>query len=404
MFILGPIIGAVRGNSVNIMYELDSTCVVQVTISCGDHVHEDHVIAHIGRPMVYTYTGVMLDMEYEVELMAASHVRRGRFRTFSHGTIEAMSCNNPHKGNEETLSIMTASRPSLCIHMGDQVYSDYGGTAFSSAIRKHTYDDMVHCFRNMYRESWSRDVMHDILSTRCNAMIMDDHDIVDSWDQLIQIPSTWESMVARGGWSLLASQYRSRKKKAIIAALQAYCEYQMALVGRDRPGSYTLEVGDRTILMVDVRMARATGSPLLDIDRHTTYDIVVCPIPVFMFPNIIMNRISARLLRILKIRDPSDMWNLYPEHRDQILDIISKRPTLLASGDSHMCGQSIIGSSTQMVSSGVSTPVAPRIVRWILRLAGRYSVRDHNVRHIHWTRRNNYMVIPWDMDPYFVLA
>lgn len=399
MFAIGPIIGAVRENRINILFEVTSIAVAQVSITSGNYNDYNAIVARPGSPTIYEHIGLVDNARYEIEISTELDTIRGSFIT-GDGEIHILSCNN-QDSNTSTLEAMSRDTPSLCIHIGDQVYGD---KTYKKARKMNSYESMLNLYRQMYRDIWSRDVMKNILSSRCNAMIMDDHDITDSWDQLIRIPHSWRSIVHEEGWELLAYRYKKKRHKAIIAGLQAYSEYQLPLSGQEDPGSFSLSIGNRDILLLDVRMIRATRSPVLDINPYMPYDIVVSPVPVFLLPRIVLNSISTYMLRLLKIRDPSDSWNLYPEHMEQVMYILSIDNSLLVCGDSHMCGYTTIDSNyLQLVTSGIATKPAPSIIWYTLRMFRKYRIRRRSIEHIHWTRYNNYLSLSPNGDNRFII-
>ncbi len=401
MFALGPVIGSVRRGVVHVLVQTTSITTVTITVEGDDYDRTKKMLSTPDHPTVFKIEDIRMNRDYSICIETDNDVREGSFTTRS-GPIHAMSCNKMDRLG--TLAHVTCTRPSLCLHIGDQVYSDYGNSTYKEATKKKTYEEMVMVYRKMYIDAWSAPLMQEILSTRCNAMIMDDHDIVDSWDQHIRLPDSWSSIVIGGGWHALASIYMSRKEKAIIAGLQAYTEYQLSLAGLLVPGSYTLTLGEKDILLVDVRTARASRSDILDIDEYRQFDIIVSPIPVFLLPVIALNRVSAWMLRRLGIPDASDIWNIYPRHLDQMISIIKVGNPLLICGDAHMCGHSVIGGQVQQyTTSSITTTPAPRILKVIVRLFKKYRIRRTSVEHLHWTRHNNYLVIPVEGSPYFII-
>lgn len=283
----------------------------------------------------------------------------------------------------------------MCIHIGDQVYMDYGGTTFDKALKQENYPDMVEVFRNAYRDMWNKPHMQKILSSCSNIMVGDDHEMVDSWDQDIILPSDWRDIVA-DGWDKLASIYLRRRSRVIIAALQVYCEYQLSLCGQKLPGPFPLKIGGRDILFLDIRTSRASSSPLVPPVLHKKYDVIVSSVPPFFLPTLLVNGLSHKICKLFKVRDLYDQWNL---HQEQARELLSLTSPMIISGDVHISGHTTIeiGSRKieQYTTSGISTIPSPQAI-WLLLLLSKYHIRFISnilckIKHHYWERRNGYL-------------
>lgn len=238
------------------------------------------------------------------------------------------------------------------IWIGDQLYTDYGHwgnsdcTCFERMCNQDTYASMCETLRREYRRQWSREPMASILSSSSNIMFPDDHDIVDSWDQKLRLPPDWQFT----DWEELASTYVHQRSKAIIAALQVVCEYQLSLSGLDRPKSHTITINRTTpgnphttnsdvvhsqvrLGFVETRTSHASGNPI----TIPQCDVLFTGITPFLFPDILVNRITHRILSTVGIKDLYDQWNIHREERNSLISFIETNPiSLIVGGDAHI--------------------------------------------------------------------
>ena len=340
--------------------------------------------------------------------------------SFSNGTdIAVVSCNNS-LGSSAMWEFMTKKVPSTCLHIGDNIYMDNGSTTFISAhesmnmigedISNYDWDNIVDIFRQGYRNHWSSPHMKAILSSCCNIFIWDDHDVCDSWDQDIKLPTGWDLYSGDDMWLNIAKDTISPRKRTIIAAMQAYCEYQlpMSLGGNHPhiPGSFSYQIGDKDIVFIDRRMHIIGDTPLvpqLYLDNDRKPDIIISTVPIFFLHPCISNSFIDWMMRnITGIKDLHDHWILYPDDLQSILSI-TKNNTIIISGDVHMCGKTTINIKNdyneynilQITSSAISSSPSPSALLLFLKLLRKFKVNVGSyicsIKHQSWTRDNGYI-------------
>lgn len=412
MLILGPVIGCIREGYVTVGMEV--SCNTDVSI----HIHNaagDVISSYAGEiPYGRLYTIDMplhvyssVPSRYAVSIHASDATSYGSF--LIGGNVAAISCNNRHLGRTTMWDRLAVDKSiSTCIHMGDNIYMDYGSGTFNTAVTTvdKGWDYVLDVFRQAYRDLWSTTHMHSILSSCSNIFMWDDHDVCDSWDQHIHIDDilSWADKDGNIVWEDIASSYAGdHRRVAILAAIQVYCEYQLplSLGGRVHvPGSYTYSIGDRTILFMDRRSHRALSTPLIPSTLEGKPDVIVTGVPVFFIHPFLCNRAIDWIARhTIGIQDVHDQWCLDREDMEAALTVL-KDGSMILCGDVHMCGSTSIvvdGLYTciQVTSSGISTPSPPRIIHALLRMLPSYclTVGDSRlqVRHSSWTRRNGYI-------------
>jgi hypothetical protein len=153
-----------------------------------------------------------------------------------------------------------------------------------------------------------------------------------------------------------------------------------------------------------MRIAKASHKSVLDgIDCTNVHDIVITGVPIFFLPSIFLNRISAKVCTVGGLTDVYDQSNLNGSYMRDIATLMGKDgdTCVLISGDSHMCGRSEIEIGdkkiVQWVSSGISTPLPPKIL-WLLLLLCRKHLRligrkIAKITHTYWHRGNGYLFL-----------
>lgn len=343
--------------------------------------------------------------------------------SFTRGAdVAVVSCNNSIE-IPILWEFMLKKVPSTCIHIGDNIYMDNGLPTFSLAlaltqefehpISKSNWNRIVQVFRQGYRNHWSSSHMKSILSSCSNIFLWDDHDVCDSWDHDICLPTDWKSYIDNTGnisWRDIANTMNSSKEKAIIAAIQVYCEYQLPLSlgekARHIPGSFSYQIGNTDILFMDRRMSIIANTPLIPShysDTGVKPNIIVSCVPIFFLHPYITNSVVDWFMnKITGIRDLHDHWLLFPDHMKDVLSIL-KEGSILLSGDVHMCGKTKIEiedtngkyNVLQLTSSAISSPIPPRIFLWFVQLLNtfRVTIRGYtcDIQHQSWTRDNGYV-------------
>lgn len=403
MIILGPVIGLVTENTATVLYEVDFSSEVTIIVSSGTESHRYTVPSPSSKPCTFLLPNLKANTRYALTLVD-SNTKTGTFTTRLEN-VYVLSCNNPDKGNMVAWQFLSERPPDILFSIGDQVYKDYVNNTFDTALSAATYIEKVEIFRNKYRQVWNLPLIAQVLSSCSNIMIGDDHDIVDSWDQEIRFPSDWREQITHG-WESFALSFLDNRKRTIIAALQAYTEYQLPLSRQQYPGSFLLTIKERIIYMLDVRMSRVTGESLVlqgEDDSLSTYppDIVISPLPVFLVPTSIGNRVSAKIASLLGLRDICDLWNLHSDQEEEMIPLL--KHALLLCGDAHMQGKTHISisddtgeySTVQYTTSGICTPVAPKILKALFFLYHKYKRNIGSsrltIQHEYWSRNNGYL-------------
>lgn len=380
------VIGYVTDNTARILCEVDSS--IDVDFYLNDKFIKQQTLQKY-TPIIILLEDLEPHKKYQIRISTDTDKRIGSFVT-SPSKVHFLSCNNQKKGNQKAWKYMQQQMPDMIVHMGDQVYMDYGNDTFKNATKQDTYEQMINIFRQEYRKQWNEPYMKDILSRCSNVMLYDDHDIVDSFDQLISLPHDWKEK----GWYNLQQQYLDKRSKAIIAAIQCMCEYQLSLCGIDKPQSWTIDVADKKIGFVETRIARASNTKI----QFPECDILVTGVPIFMMPDKICNKYTNAIGRLFKIYDIYDQWNI---HRQNIEDAIEQLPRLqlLIAGDTHAGAKSNISfkdkNIKQYIASGIDTPTSPKILKYLLFLYRKYIQKSINgnvhIRHEYWIWQNNYL-------------
>lgn len=367
------------------------------------------------RPILVGLITSKMDDKYHVLIMQDPEVCIGRGSIRIGRGICFVSCNNgghPRRRSPQLWEHMAASPPSICVHMGDNCYMDYGNDTLNECLQCiDEWEGAVNCYRSAYVAHWSTPHMQRILSSCSNVMLWDDHDVCDSWDQDESISMLKHLYDPEVSWQDIAIKIGNPRATAIIAAIQAYCEYQLPLNqwcdgwmytkdGKWRPGSSCMHLDGRYVLMLDRRSSKALGTPLIPpITYHP--EVVVMGVPFVLLPPIISNRYVHSILSIFGIKDMHDQWIMDRDDMRQVMQVILEAPTVprIIGGDAHMCGMTTIsvpgyGDITQITASAMTSPPPPRMVLWILRLMSRWSLRmdDMHIKVVHnaWTRRNGY--------------
>lgn len=382
------VVGYVTDNTARILCEVDSTTDIRLDI---DHKFIKQQTLYTDTPTTILLEDLQPRKKYHIRISTSVDQRIGSFVT-SPSKLNFLSCSNQKKGDQKAWKYMLRQMPDMIVHLGDQVYMDYGNNTFENATKQDTYEQMLQIFKQEYRRQWNLPYMKEILSTCSNVMLYDDHDIVDSFDQLISLPQDWNEK----GWYKLQQQYLDNRSKAIIAAIQCMCEYQLSLCGLDKPQSWIIDVAGKKIGFVETRISRASNTRL----QFPQCDILVTGVPIFMMPDKICNRYTNGIGRLFQIYDIYDQWNM---HRQNMEDAISQLPCvqLLIAGDSHAGAKSTISFKNknikQYITSGIDTPTSPKILKYLLYLYRRYirkSIRGNvHVKHEYWIWYNNYLQV-----------
>lgn len=397
MITLGPVIGSINGDNITILYELSVPETTHIQIICPNgHILNTHRKSLGCIPTTVTLGPIVRKGgHHRVIIRTKVDIKYGSFTPGS--KIHLISCDNRGRGSLSLWNHMKEHLPNLCIHLGDNIYMDNGNGYFQDALKEPTYQGKVETLRNAYRIEWGREPIAHILSSCMHLFHWDDHDICDSWDHKMRLPDGWISTLASQGWEGVASTLQSNEYCTYIAGIQVYSEYQLSLNGLKMPypQSYTYTIGTRRVAILDTRMYQVGNTPLIPIED--TVDIVITGVPPFYLHPWICNKYTHWLLSKVGIRDLYDQWILHKDRLDMLLTIC-KHGTIIMAGDIHMSGHSMITVSGrrihQVTSSGISTPLVPKVVTWLTGSHRMYmGETDVIVEHSPWIRENNYCIL-----------
>ncbi len=420
MIILGPIIGHVDANGVNILFEVDRNGIVALTLHGQDQEIKKDIEAKRDRPnIIHIELPKPIDQELWILRLQQLSDASIKYGSFSRGsTIAFVSCNNYEVGGGAVWQRLRTNIPHVIVHMGDNICLDNGNSYMNLALlgaRCRGYTGALDAIREAYRIHWSKADVAYVLANCSNIMIWDDHDVCDSWDQDLKLPDGWCGWLNMGGWSLVADKAstglegdRRWSTIAMIAAIQAYCEYQLPLShgpGTCIPGSWSMKVGTREqdMILIDRRMHRTGNTPLIP-HLNSRPKIIIATVPLFFLGPMITNKVIESILHhIGGIRDLWDHWLLDPQDLDEVLDLIDE-DTIIMSGDAHICleteirlNSNVSGRSpmkiTQITSSAISSPPVPRLVDILLGLGSfKFKTPRHSghVKHRFRSRDNGY--------------
>lgn len=403
MIQLGPLIGCIRRNVVTIGYEVSEICNIHIYLYDENDtcIYHEMNQSYPGKMCISHLSGVYTGY-YTVKIVTSSQQCIGSFKIGDEITV--VSCNNSSVMTK-LWNRMSISPPSICLHIGDNIYMDNGMPTFDIAMKiasSSHWNDIVEIFRQAYRDHWSTPHMKKILSSCSNIFIWDDHDVCDSWDQDITLPSHWQDM----SWEEIAGSFSDIKSKVIVAAIQVYCEYQLPLsLGKAEyiPGSFSLQIQDKHVLFLDRRFSRISGMKIVPDSYTYKPEIIISCVPIFFLHPLFCNNITEWITStFLNLRDLYDHWILQPDDIHEIIHLF-KENTILLSGDVHMCGDTSISMNingrdmhiSQYTSSAISSKSPPLIFQLLLQICNRYTLSIHenniSVQHNSWIRDNGYI-------------
>ncbi len=268
--ILGPLVGGLKHNSVNLWGRADGDSILHAWIALKPDL-SDAILAGTSLPLVQEngFAGVVPVKrlqpltDYYFTLSFSDRLpdpgTYPHFRTLPEPgdripfNFAIGSCFNPRVdggGIFEVLESASQSLPlSFVLLVGDQVYADdhrfnsLGKAAFS-----------VDEYRSVYAHTWSHPLFRRTFSTLPVFMIMDDHEVDDDWRWLdpsrtrMYIP--WWDRISRTARGCEPDEVSMNTQK-VRNALQAYWEHQaMHAPAQEYPleltsqGQYSLSPGD----------------------------------------------------------------------------------------------------------------------------------------------------------------
>lgn len=399
MILLGPIIGNIIDERISILYQLDRSDTVTISIvypSGETHSHDEIITSHHA---IHTTLGSIHNTgTYRICISTSDDTKYGSFTCGDR--IIVLSCNNGGFGNTLLWDNIARDIPNVCIHIGDNIYMDYMNKHYDNALSEDSYRNKLSIFRDAYLNHWSKPHIANILNSCLNIFHWDDHDIHDSWDQIMRFPSNWRDILRSSGWEGIAHILNNNIYSTYIAAIEVYCEYQLPLNGMslDYPCSYSFNLFNKRIAMIDVRMHNAGSTSLIPIVE--SMDMIICGVPIAFMSNRVINRYTNILCKyLLNIGDLYDQWNLYPDRIDSIISLC-KEGTVILSGDVHMNGYTTIEVNNdimihQVTSSAISSPSSPWIISQLLNYNYQMDTDNNSlrIRHKYWSRENGYCIL-----------
>ncbi len=323
--------------------------------------------------------------------------------------------------------------PSMVVFAGDQIYADDSSPKARERIEARRADGLdldaakVHDFDEycwLYSEAWSAPPERWLLSTVSSAMIFDDHDMIDDWNISaswiadMRDEETWRERAVNGLMSywihqhlgnlspdrirdegMLARLVESDDATSILRDWAVEC-FDATGVPGGYQFSYSREVGDVTVVVIDCRNGRVlTDDERLMVQRSEWEDIrsaameadghvmFVTSLPLFLADGIHDlhvwserlcagswgrpgRRLGERVRRALDLED----WPAFPESFTMfrtLIDDLRARPDpprsiVVASGDIHFSYAARVDSFDsdgpdvwQVVSSPIRNALIP---------------------------------------------
>ncbi|MEU7740513.1 alkaline phosphatase D family protein [Nonomuraea sp. NPDC049158] len=309
--------------------------------------------------------------------------------------------------------------PDLLLLLGDQVYADSPSPEmleFIAARRDSEPKKEIADFEEyaeLYRQAWTEPEIRWVLSTVPTAMIFDDHDLRDDWNtsqtwrEQMAATSWWKRRVIAGLGAYWVYQHlgnlspAERADDALLAgllkgeggdALDAFAERADADPSSNR-WSYSRELGDTRLIMVDTRCARQLtpgDRRMLDpvewawlreeVAKPAERLVIGSSIP-FLLPegvHFVQNwnealcdgkwgRLVARLSERFRQAIDLEHWAAFRRSFEDLARLLVEvdKPVLVLSGDVHYSYLAKVNGRPiyQVVCSPIRNPLSP-VLRW----------------------------------------
>lgn len=432
------------------------------SISSSDFVNNKTIIlkmVHVPKsnsPHVFTLDGLKPDHVYMIRftniynrdhrigiiktmaddsLVVSSIQKKGAVPHFLN--VACLSCNfierrNPEKDVWQRF-LEKVDQIDILLHMGDQIYADFGHNAFDEGMKickgrtlvsPQEEEAIKENFRKYYRLNWNHPATRRFISQVSNLMILDDHEVRDDWgsndvDKRRDTPEYYVGLLAR----------------------QVYWEYQRALREdvddvrarmTNKHEAYYHIIGDVGILVLDLRAARSflassagekiflgedqwndlnswlfgtQGSPLATPQIKSL--IVVCSVPLIFLNKKLTEALPKMRSDLDDFRDHWIFGKQYPE-QIELLEMIRKwlsshpnRNCVVLGGDVHIGGSTTIKKDGKVVCEQLTSSAVCNVemsftenaaLKFMIKVSD--TLRDGwTFKHHHWTKDNNYGII-----------
>lgn len=229
------VIGKVDATSARLLIEVNKTAsgianLASSPIACLQNQKGDIIQAYVGsrvrlmagKPTIFRFTGLIAETEYTILFDGVVFAHgNANFKTYPYDgfllqknspNIAAVSCNNIHRPQNHWLnlakfvgpSVSTSDRISLLLHLGDQVYLDWGcpgggGGSSSECLWmkarnilgsknmtewSNHWEEIVALFRKIYHITWGKSVTAKVLANVPNLAIFDDHEFKNDFGDI----------------------------------------------------------------------------------------------------------------------------------------------------------------------------------------------------------------------------
>ena len=334
---IGPIIGNVTSNSVNIWIGDSEHKKRYAYCKFNDSISVQGLKVYNNNSTVFNFTKLLPDIEYEFifaidkknvifkDLKKTTIYVKTLKEEYTSCTIALASCHYPmpNKKSDKIFKIMKErldleDMAPIIFFVGDQIYADQLNKLIP--IRRA---DTVSEFRNLYETKYQGEYFSKLCKEYSSLMTLDDHEIEDNWSM---------------------DNTDQRSKELFAMAIDSYKIYQHSLSSNniDRLW-YTYNIGKFNFFILDTRTERynSQGNMLGDINNKNSQinnlfkwlKELPKDVPKFIVSSVIFAPISISLLEGKKC----DNWNGY-KTRDDVLKFIADndiQKLVFLSGDVH---------------------------------------------------------------------
>ena len=416
--VLGPIIGRVTSTSARILVEFkySSTITMELTEEVTANVYTKVNQVQAYTPIIFLFNNLTPFLKYTVKIIYSDTSLKtisgltSSFKTLKGNLVKQddynrfnvifVSCNDVRYAEKlpanaqlwnDLSSKAQKGEIDYIFHIGDQVYLDHDkwlnnpDNAYSKiqlllkAVKQVDYGNHTEEVRNIIREEYRRSMTFkptaEVLSLVPNLMILDDHDIMDSFGYLpsIQDPISLDYFYANQA-RYVYYQYQRQLREDIDFTNYQNAKDEFFIDIKNDIGFFVLDYrGSKTwhksssdnkstvqLGSVQTQAYKKAFSPN-GVFNNAKAVVLVSTIPMFLFSNT-----TAKTLGLV-IPDMKEHWTY--NYEDELLDLLdtiqlwkdsdSERQVLFVGGDVHMGGYSEIYYKNQpfgrqLVTSGIN--------------------------------------------------